>query len=154
MVVSLFFFLLIYDVVNFFICLLTLVVGQSESEEDSSEDDSWAAKEASGDVDMTVIKGFASIGSEERYVEVSNLSDNFGTMSVGNPKKYNIAKYQTFMVYDFIHNEKNYCQVDILVPNMGRDEFGSKVIHGSKKLAISMVCPSSFFRYDRLEMTN
>ena len=36
---SFLFFLLIYDVVNFLICLLNLVVEQSESEKDSSEDD-------------------------------------------------------------------------------------------------------------------
>ena len=106
---SFLFFLLIYDVVNFLICLLNLVVEQSESEKDSSEDDSWTAMEASGDDDEIVMKGFISIGSEETYAEVSNLSDNFGMRSVGNNKKYNIAKDQTFMVYDFIYNKKKYC---------------------------------------------
>ena len=37
---------------------------------------------------------------------------------------------------------------------MGRDKFGPKVISGGKKLAISMVCPSFFLRYDRLEIMN
>ena len=58
------FFLLTYDVITFLICLLTLVLEQSESEEDSSEDDYWIAKEASGDNDETVMKGFTSIGPE------------------------------------------------------------------------------------------
>ena len=44
--------------------------------------------------------------------------------------------------------------MDILVPSMGRDKFGPKVISGGKKLAISMVCPSFFLRYDRLEIMN
>ena len=154
MVVSYFlFFLLIYNVVTFLICLLTLVVEQAESEEDSSEDDSWTAKEASGD-DETVMRGFETIDPDERYAEVSNLSENFGSMSVGNPKKFNISKDQTFMVYDYIQDKKKYRQVDILVPSMGRDKFGPKVNPGGKKLNISMVCPSFFFRYDRLEMAN
>ena len=68
-------------------------------------------------------------------MEVSNLSNNFDTMSVGNLNKYNIAKDQTFMVYDFIHAKKKYCQVHILVPSMGRDKFDPKVIPGGKKLA-------------------
>ena len=67
------------------------------------------------------MKGFETIDPEERYVEVSNLSDNFVSMSVGNPKKFNIAKDQTFMVYDYIRDKKKTCQKDVLVPNMGRD---------------------------------
>ena len=47
-------------------------------------------------------------------------------MSVGNSKKYDIAKNQTFMGYDFIHNKMNYFQVNILVPSMGRDNFGPR----------------------------
>ena len=85
------FFLLIYDVVTFIICLLTLVVEQTESEEGSNEDDVLATKEASED-DETVMKDFETIDPEERYVDVSNFPDNLCSMSVGNPKKYNIAK--------------------------------------------------------------
>ena len=58
------------------------------------------------------------------------------------------------MIYDYIHDKKKYCQVDILVPSMGRDKFGPKVNPGGRKLAISMVCSSLIFRYDRLEMAN
>ena len=147
---------MIYDVVTFLICLLTLVVEEEEEEEEeeeSSEDESWTAKEASVD-DETAMRGFETIDPDERYAEVSYLSDNLGLMSLGNPKRYNITKDQTFMVYDFIHNTKKYCQVDMLVPSMGRDKFGPKVIPGGRKLAISMVCPSFFFGYDRLEMAN
>ena len=135
---------------------MTLVVEEAEEEEEeeeSSEDESWTAKEASVD-DETAMRGFETIDPDERYAEVSYLSDNLGSMSLGNPKRYNITKDQTFMVYDFIHNTKKYCQVDILVPSMGRDKFGPKVIPGGRKLAISMVCPSFFFGYDRLEMAN
>ena len=89
---------------------------------------------ASGDDDESAMKGFESIEPEERYVEVSNLSENFNTMSVGNPKRFNLAKDQTFMLYDFIHDKKKYCQVDVLVPSMGRDKFGPKIIPGGKKL--------------------
>ena len=99
------FFLLVCDVVTFLICLSTLVVEQAESEEDSSEEDSWTAKEVSGD-DETVLKGFETIDPEERYAEVSILSDNFSSMSVGNLKKFNITKDPTFMVYDYIHDKK------------------------------------------------
>ena len=147
---------MIYDVVTFLICLLTLVVEEAEEEEEeeeSSEDESWTAKEASVD-DETAMRGFETIDPDERYAEVSYLSDNLGSMSLGNPKRYNITKDQTFMVYDYIHNTKKYCQVDILVPSMGRDKFGPKVIPGGRKLAISMVCPSFFFGYDRLKMAN
>ena len=45
-------------------CLLALVVEQSGSEEDSSEDDLWTAKKASGDDGETVMKGFASLDTE------------------------------------------------------------------------------------------
>ena len=100
-----FFFLLVCDVVTFLICLSTLVVEQTESEEDSSEKDSWTAKEVSGD-DETVLKGFETIDPEERYTEVSILSENFSSTSVGNIKKFNITKYPTFMVYDYIHDKK------------------------------------------------
>ena len=78
------FFLLIYDVVTFIICLLTLVVEQTESEKGSNEDDVLATKEASED-DETVMKDFETIDPEERYVDVSNFPDNFCSMSVGNP---------------------------------------------------------------------
>ena len=109
---------------------------------------------ASGDDNESAMKGFAFIGPEDRYVEVLNLSENFNTLNVGNPKIFNLAKDQTFMLYDFIHDKKKYCQMDVLVPSMERDKFGPKVIPGGKKLAISMVCPSFFFKYDRLELAN
>ena len=85
------------------------------------------------------MKDFETIDPEKRYVDVSNFPDNFCSMSVGNPKKYNIAKDQTFMIYDYIHDKKKYYQVDIFIPSMARDKFDPKVIPRGKKLAISMV---------------
>ena len=43
------------------------------------------------------------------------------------------------MIYDYIHDKKKYCQVDIFITSMARDKFDPKVIPGGKKLAISMV---------------
>ena len=119
-------------------CLSIIGIKQPISE-DSSEDESWDDNEESTrpyDEDGTykVMKDVATINPDERYAEVSDLYNTFNSLSVingyGRPKKYNIKKDQTFIVYDFTQDKQRLCVADILVLSMGKDNFTPNVIPG------------------------
>ena len=64
---------------------------------------------------------------------------------------FNVMEEPTWLIYDFVKNDKHYCCVYFLTLTMGRDKFRPRVSTNSWKVMVEMVKPKFFFDYERLE---
>ena len=96
---------------------------------------------------------FIDKGGDE--VEDDMLS-RFSSMTLkGAPVKsggcFNVSEEPTWLIYDFVQNDKHYCCVDVLTLTMGRDKFRPRVSANGRKVMVEMVKPKFFFDYERME---
>ena len=64
---------------------------------------------------------------------------------------FNVSTLPTWLLYDFVQNDKHYFYVDLLTLTMGRDKFRPRVRANGRKVMVAMVKPKFCFNYERLE---
>ena len=62
-----------------------------------------------------------------------------------------MSEEPTWLLYDFVQNDKHYCCVELLTLTMGRDKFHPRVSTNGWKVMVEMVKPKIYFDYKRLE---
>ena len=61
-----------------------------------------------------------------------------------------MSEEPTWLLYDFVQNNKHYCCIALLTLTMGRDKFRPRVSANGQKVMVEMVNPKFFFDYERL----
>lgn len=134
-----------------FDCVAKVTDDDEEEEESDYAPDKESDEELEYDDDE--FDDFIDKGGDE--VEDDMLS-KFSSMTLkGAPVKsggcFNVSEEPTWLIYDFVQNDKHYCCVDVLTLTMGRDKFRPRVSANGRKVMVEMVKPKFFFGYERME---
>ena len=95
-------------------------------------------------------------GEDEVSLPMDNLTSGMGRMRLkkGETQNFNVDGQNRWLIYEFEHNNRRHCCVDLLTLMMGRNKFRPRVLSGGKKVSIGIVKPSFFFEYERLKLVN
>ena len=128
-----------------------------ESDEDNEFDGSiWKDKEDNEDEenDEYPVDGYQNNSGEEEMESLTRKMGSVGLKKNGKPQTFSVDEKNTWLVYEFEHNDRQYCCADVLVLTMGRDKFRPRVSKTGNNVIIELVKPKFFFGYQRLELVN
>ena len=58
----------------------------------------------------------------------------------------------TWLIYEFVKNDKHYCGVDLLTLTIERDKFRPRISANDRKVMMEIVKPKFYFSYERLNV--
>ena len=125
------------------------VTDDDEEEESDYAPDKESDEELEYD-DDDEFDDFIDKGGDEME---DDMLSKFSSMTLkGAPVKsgdcFNVSEEPTWLIYDFVQNDKHYCCVDVLTLTMGRDKFRPRVSANGRKVMVEMVKPKFFFDYE------
>ena len=77
---------------------------------------------------------------------MDNITSGMGRMRLkkGKTQNFNVQEQNTWFIYEFEHDDRRHCCVDLLTMTMGRNKFRPRVLSGGQKVAIGIIKPSFF----------